>query len=187
MRIKNKLVQIFSSFRVLKYRLLSTNSGVGKPSVYHPLMLAGQGTITFGNSVQIGAIASPGFYSGYTYIEARNPGSSIIIGNNVAINNCFSAVAFSQIIIDDNVLIGTNCSIADTDGHFLQPEKRNDASPPTAPVHIGENVFLGSNVVVLKGVNIGKNSVIGNNSVVTKSIPDNVIAAGNPARVIKSL
>ena len=56
-----------------------------------------------------------------------------------------------------------------------------------AKAHIGENVFLGSNVVVLKGVNIGKNSVIGNNSVVTKSIPDNVIAAGNPARVIKPL
>ncbi len=56
-----------------------------------------------------------------------------------------------------------------------------------ASIHIQQNVFLGSNVTILKGVTIGRNSIIGNGSVVTKSIPDNVIAAGNPAKVIRTL
>jgi maltose O-acetyltransferase len=96
-------------------------------------------------------------------------------------------VAFSKITIQNNVLIGANCSIIDNDGHNLDSNKRHSDDVKTEAVYIGENVFLGDNVTILKGVAVGRNSVIGNGSVVTKSIPENVIAAGNPARVIRDL
>ncbi len=178
----------FRTLRIIKYQLLSTcNSVTGKPILYYPLLLNGQGSISFGKSVQNGVINSPGFYSGYNYIEARYKESKIIIGNNVSINNGFSAIAYNHITIDNNVLFGINCRIEDSDGHVHHPHRRNDTDVPSAPVHIQENVFLGSGVTILKGVTIGRNSIIGSNSVVTKSIPDNVIAAGNPAKVIRNL
>lgn len=189
MGILSKLKKVvFVDFRISKYRFLSDCKRVeGTPMLYFPLLLKGSGKVVFKDKVQMGVIASPGFYSGYSYIEARNQNSSVLIGSNTAINNNFSAIAFSEISIGDNVLIGNNCSIMDTDGHFLDSTKRNDSNPPALPVHIMNGVFIGSNVIILKGVTIGKNSVIGSGSVVTKSIPDNVIAAGNPAKIIKAL
>lgn len=189
MSILNKIhFFLFVTLRIWKFKMLSDCKYVtGKPDVYLPLLLKGKGKISFGKNVQIGVIASPNFYSHYTYLEARNAESEISIGNNVAINNAFSVVAFSKIIIQDNVLIGINCSIIDNDGHNLAINKRNSEEVNSAAVLIAENVFLGDNVTILKGVTIGKNSVIGNGSVVTKSIPENVIAAGNPAKVIKDL
>lgn len=178
----------FVTLRILKYKLLSNCKRVtGKSNLYVPLLLNGKGKIQFGKNVQIGVVNSPNFYSHYTYLEARNQNSEIIIGNNVSINNAFSAVAFSKITIQDNVLIGVNCSIIDNDGHNLESDKRNSDDVPSAAILISENVFLGDSVTILKGVTIGKNSVIGNGSIVTKNIPENVIAAGNPARVIRDL
>ena len=177
----------FVSFRIWKYKLLSDCKNVsGKPNLFHPLLLKGKGKISFGKNVQIGVIASPNFYSHYAYLEARNSGE-IKIGDNVSINNAFSAVAFSKITIQSNVLIGVNCSIIDNDGHNLEIDKRNDDEIKSEAVFIAENVFLGDDVTILKGVTIGRNSVIGNGSIVTNSIPENVIAAGNPARVIRNL
>lgn len=178
----------FIKLRIWKYKLLSNCKNVfGHPNCYHPLLLSGKGKIVFGSNVQIGVVNSPNFYSHYTYLEARNSDSEISIGNDVSINNSFSAVAFSTIQIGSNVLIGVNCSIIDTDGHDLNPELRTTGLPKTASVSIEDNVFLGSNVTVLKGVTIGKNSVIANGAVVTQSIPENSIAAGNPAKVIQTL
>jgi maltose O-acetyltransferase len=179
---------LFVTLRIWKYKLLSDCNFVsGKPNLFHPLLLTGKGKISFGKNVQIGVIASPNFYSHYTYLEVRNPESEISIGDNVSINNAFSAVAFSKITIQNNVLIGVNCSIMDNDGHNLATDKRASENIKNEAVFIAENVFLGDNVTILKGVFIGKNSVIGNGSIVTKSIPENVIAAGNPAKVIRNL
>lgn len=178
----------FGILRNWKYKLLSDCSKVsGKPNRFHPLLLKGKGIISFGKNVQIGVVASPNFYSHYSYLEARNSDSEINIGDNVAVNNAFSAIAFSKITINNNVLIGLNCSIIDNDGHNLARDKRTSNDVKAEAVFIGENVFLGDNVTILKGVTIGKNSVIGNGSIVTNSIPENVIAAGNPARVIRNL
>lgn len=189
MGIISKIKQFcFVALRVKKYEMLSDCKYVsGKPKKYHPLLLKGKGKISFGENVQMGVVASPYFYSHYAYLEAREEWSEIIIGDNVAINNAFSIACSSQVIIENDVLIGVNCSIIDNDGHDLAIEKRTFGKPKTAPVHIHQNVFLGSNVSVLKGVAIGKNSIIGNGSVVTKSIPENVVAAGNPAKVIRNL
>jgi maltose O-acetyltransferase len=74
----------------------------------------------------------------------------------------------------------------DNDFHSLEPEKRQ-VKPPSAPIILEENVWLGARVIVLRGVTIGKGSVIGAGSVVTKDIPPGVLAAGSPARVIRKL
>lgn len=101
-------------------------------------------------------------------------------------NDCgFSATSiwcFKEIIIGNNVRCGANTLIMDGDAHFEDPR----TSPPKTIV-IEDNVFLGANVVVKKGVTIGKNSVIGMNSVVTRDIPENCIAVGNPCKVIKRI
>ena len=92
-----------------------------------------------------------------------------------------------EIEFGNDVLVGINCSFLDNDGHNLAVEKRKINTPNSAPIRIGNNVFIGDNVTVLKGVSIGDNSVIGSGSIVTKSIPSNSIAAGNPAKVIREL
>jgi len=189
MEIINKIKQFcFVALRIKKYEMMSDCERViGKPIKYNPLLLKGKGIISFGKNVQIGVVASPNFFSHYTYLEAREECSEIIIGDNVAINNAFSIECSSKVVIENDVLIGVNCSFIDNDGHDLAIEKRNIGSPKTAPIHIHQNVFLGSNVTILKGVTIGKNSIIGNGSVVTKNIPENVVAAGNPAKFIRNL
>lgn len=97
----------------------------------------------------------------------------------------FSGVSircFNFIGIGNNVRCGANVTILDGDAHFDDPR-----SSGSSPVVVEDNVWIGKNVTILKGVRIGKNSLIGANSVVTKSIPSNVIAAGNPCRVIRPL
>lgn len=189
MNLFSKIKQLFFvRFRIWKYAILSDCKNVsGKPMLYHPLLMKGKGAIHFGKNVQIGVIASPNFYSHYSYLEARNIESVISIGDNVAINNNFSANAFSKITIKNDVLIGINCAIMDTDGHDIEVDKRTTEFPKCADVLIENNVFIGDNVVILKGVTIGENSVIGNGSMVTTSIPKNVVAAGNPCKVIRYL
>ncbi|MFO7810016.1 MAG: DapH/DapD/GlmU-related protein, partial [Candidatus Delongbacteria bacterium] len=109
----------------------------------------------------------------------------IRIGSSSGFSGTVIAAAGS-IKIGKNVLCGANTVITDYDWHGIEPDKRNKAADPQ-PVVIGDNVWLGLNSVVLKGVTVGKNSVIGANSVVTRDIPKNVVAAGNPCRVIKEI
>jgi acetyltransferase-like isoleucine patch superfamily enzyme len=97
-------------------------------------------------------------------------------------NSGFSGVtigAAKKIVIGNNVLCGANAVITDFDWH----SSRLDSPPSEIIIH--DNEWLGLNVLVLKGVEIGENSIIGANSVVTNNIPANVIAAGNPCKVIK--
>lgn len=107
--------------------------------------------------------------------------ATIEIGNNCGFSGTVIG-AFKRIEIGNNVRCGANTLITDSDWHLDDPR-----SGKSSDVVIGDNVWLGVNSVILKGVTIGKNTVIGANSVVTKNIPENVIAAGNPCRVIKNL
>lgn len=103
----------------------------------------------------------------------------------------FSGVVIAakeSIRLGNDVLCGANTVITDFDWHGVDPaHRRDDDAILSAPVVIGDNVWLGMNVVVLKGVTIGENSVIAAQSVVTGSIPANVLAGGIPAKVIRSL
>ena len=142
----------------------------------------------FGKNVNLGVKPSPFLYNGYGHIEARKENSEISIGDNVWINNNFVIISEGEgIEIRENTLIGANVEIIDSDFHDLHPHKRMGGNPKTAKVVIEENVFIGNNVKILKGVTIGKNSVIANSSVVVKSIPSNVIAGGYPCKVIKKI
>lgn len=188
--LKNAIVKyIFQYPRIAKYRLLSDCLEVkGSPRYNYPALLSGTGRIEFGENVNLGVRTSPGFYCGYGYIEARNRRSKIIIGNNVWINNNFTIVSEGEgIEIGDETLIGVNVEIIDTNSHDLHPSRRTSGTPETKKVIIGKNVFIGANVKILKGVTIGDNSVIANGALVSKSVPENVIAGGFPAKVIRSL
>lgn len=111
-------------------------------------------------------------------------GKNIHLGKNVFINSGCKFQDQGGIYIGDGVLIGHNTVLA-TLNHGILPEERHDLIPKS--IHIGNNVWIGSNSTVLAGVTIGDNAVIGAGSVVTKDIPENMIAVGSPARVIKSI
>jgi acetyltransferase-like isoleucine patch superfamily enzyme len=100
-----------------------------------------------------------------------------------------SICAAERILIGDNVAVGANTSIIDTDFHPLDPEQRrlHPAEARTAAIAIENNVFIGMNCLILKGVIIGEGSVIGAGSVVTRSVPPNVLVAGNPTKIIREL
>ena len=178
----------FVTLRIWKYKVLSDCNRVsGKPHLYLPLLLSGRGKIKFGKNFQNGVSAAHFTYSTYNYILSFEESSEVIIGDNVVMANGASIQAVSKITIEDNVMIGINCFLVDTDGHDLNPEKRMTGEVKSAPITIKRNVIIYYNSVVFKGVTIGENSVIGACSVVTKDIPANVFAAGNPARVIRNL
>jgi acetyltransferase-like isoleucine patch superfamily enzyme len=175
--------------RVWKYRALSTCRDVtGTPLALQPVLFVGPGEIVLGEHVQFGWKASPLFYTGYCHVEVSNLGARIEFGDRVEFNN--NAMLKSEgpgIRIGRDALFGAHVEIFDSNFHDLDPRRRHGGTPRMAPVEIGENVFVGMSVKVLKGVTIGADSVIGAGAVVTSSIPAGVIAAGNPARVIRAL
>ena len=107
--------------------------------------------------------------------------ATIIIGDKCGFSGTVVS-AFLSITIGNNVRCGANTLITDSDWHFDDPR-----SGLSKAILIENNVWLGEGVKVLKGVTIGENSVIGAGSVVTKSVPPNVIAAGNPCKIIKQI
>lgn len=92
----------------------------------------------------------------------------------------------TDIFVGDGTMFGPNVTVA-TAGHPILPELREKAYQFNIPVHIGNNCWIGSGAVILPGVTIGDNSVIGAGSVVTKDVPPNVIAVGNPCRVMREI
>jgi len=119
-------------------------------------------------------------------IDGHN--AEIKIGSNSRIHGtCLHAI--SKITIGENCLIAANCQILDSNGHEVlmdAPFNRLKTHDKPKPISIGNNVWIGANCIILKGVNIGDGSIIAAGSVVTKNIPENSIAGGNPAKVIKS-
>jgi acetyltransferase-like isoleucine patch superfamily enzyme len=125
-----------------------------------------------------------------TYFTVRGDGV-LTIGNNVGMSNT-SIVCEKSITIGNNVRIGANVVIYDTNFHSLDVVKRTSNPEDKSdiirrPIVIEEGAFIGSHVTILKGVVIGRNSIVGSASVVTKSIPPNEIWAGNPAKFLRPL
>ncbi len=124
------------------------------------------------------------------YIEApfhaNWGGKHVHLGSHVYVNYNLTLVDDTHIYIGDHVMIAPNVVIA-TGTHPIHPELRRKEAQFNLPVHIQDNVWLGAGCLVMPGVTIGENSVIGAGSVVTKDIPENVVAVGNPCRVLRDI
>jgi acetyltransferase-like isoleucine patch superfamily enzyme len=120
-------------------------------------------------------------------ISTLQQNATLEIGDNCGFSGTIIGCA-CKISIGDRVMCGANVTISDTDWHAIDWRDRHAGRPGTVkPVVIGDDVWLGMNVMVLKGVEIGKQTVVGAGSVVSRSLPAGVIAAGQPAVVIRKL
>lgn len=113
-------------------------------------------------------------------------GKNITIEDNVYINFGCVILDCAEVIIGKNTLIGPNIGIYAVN-HVTDAEERINGGCYRKPIHIGKNVWLGGDVKILAGVSIGDNTIIGAGSIVTKDIPSNVIAVGNPCKVIRQI
>lgn len=119
-------------------------------------------------------------------LHANWGGRHVHFGKNVYANFNLTLVDDTHIYIGDYTMLGPNVTVASA-GHPILPALRQKAYQYNMPVHIGKNCWLGAGVIVLPGVTIGDNSVIGAGSVVTKDIPPNVVAVGNPCRILREI
>ena len=125
----------------------------------------------------------------YVNIEAPfhcDYGYNIEVGENFFANYNFTVLDVGKVRIGATAQIAPNVSIY-TAGHPVHPDSRNSGYEYGINITIGDNVWIGGNACILPGVTIGDNVVIGAGSVVTKDVPDNVIAAGNPCRIIRTI
>lgn len=113
-------------------------------------------------------------------------GKHVHFGRNVYANFGLTMVDDTHIYVGDYTMIGPHVTLA-TAGHPILPELREKIYQYNAPIHIGRNCWLGAGVIVLPGITIGDNSVIGAGSIVTKDIPANVVAYGNPCKVVREI
>ncbi len=141
-----------------------------------------------GNNIRIGrcftAIGEPG-----NRVElgvwGRNAGEGRIqLGDCCLMSPGARISASDEVVLGNGVMLANGAYITDSDWHQIYDRMER---PPPAPVHIGDNVWLGDNSVVLKGVTIGDNSVVAARAVVTHDVPANTVVAGNPAKVVKEL
>lgn len=180
---------IYQKMRIIFYGLMSDNTLtiVGKAKKNVPVLYVGKGKIILNKNTILGYFPSPHFFDSYIHIEAREPESRIIIGNNTIINNNTIIISNkTSIEIGNNCFIGYNCEFLDSDFHGLYRNMQNE-NIISKRIVIGDNVFIGSNCKILKGSRIGNNSIIGINSVVRGKVPENVIYAGNPGEIITYL
>lgn len=133
--------------------------------------------------------------SGQTTFTGRHQESihkaQLKIGNNVGISWQTTIAVANEVVLEDNVRIAGRCFLAGYPGHPINPADRAAGLPDDAsqvgPITLERDVWLGTGCTVLAGVKIGQASIIGAGSIVTKNIPPGVLAAGNPARVIRTL
>jgi len=180
--------RIYKAQAMLQALLNGGNLSLPKQcSLAVPLRSDGSGNVTIGQHVQLGFRKAPKFGTGTIFLQARNQGSSITIGDRTVTSNNISIISCLEVTIGEDCLIGDQVSIYDCDFHEITPETRTKSAGEMLPVKIGKNVWLGSRVMVLKGVTIGNHSVIAAGSIVTEDIPARSLAAGAPARVKRKI
>jgi len=172
--------------------MFSHSVKIGKESVVYYkssiLNLSRLGGVKIGTGCKIGT--SPKRYHAgmpfHTRLLCDGYDSTITIGDNSRINGA-SIHAGSSVEIGANCVIASGVAIMDSNGHELYSKNRTEGSDSPQPIRIGNNVWIGLNVVILKGSIIGDNSVIAAGSVVKGSFPENSLIAGNPGVVVKHL
>lgn len=184
----DRINKIYSSF-ILKGNNVKYSSF--KTTGFPYIMVANGGYFSIGDNFMMnnGIRGNPiGCYDSCTFVVDRK--GTLIIGDSVGISQS-TIVCHHRIIIGNNVKIGGGVKIYDTDFHSLNPIDRMGSQDffhkVDAEIEIKDNAFIGAYSIVLKGVVIGKNSIIGAGSLVTKSVPDNQIWGGNPAKFIRNI
>jgi maltose O-acetyltransferase len=178
---------VIQRLRIAWYRRRWTCAVIdGSPNLRVPVILAGQGRISFGEYVTFGWEQSPSFLSGYSYVEARNPGAHVSFDDGTHLNNGVTFVSEGPgIAIGKRCLVGPGVHVYDSDFHALDVADRRAAPARMARVEIGDDVFLGTNALVLKGVTVGDGCVVGAGAVVVEDVPPGAVVAGNPARPLR--
>lgn len=193
-KIKNKLVsQSYCYFNILN-KISFLLNGVnlrGKIKTYGKIQIKNvNGKITIGDNVTINSASWANPIGGGMKTQFQIVGQGEIhIGSNTGISNT-AITSASTVCIGSNVLLGSGVRIFDTDFHPISANDRKKGildCIKTAPVKIEDNVFIGTDTIILKGVTIGQNSVIGAGSVVTTNVPSHEIWAGNPAHKLKKV
>lgn len=119
--------------------------------------------------------------------ELYLPGDEEITERQIkCLDMLYDIVDDTHIYVGDNTMFGPKVTVA-VAGHPILPELREQAYQYNMPVHIGKNCWIGANAVILPGITIGDNVVVGAGSVVTKNLPDNVVAVGNPCRILREI
>jgi acetyltransferase-like isoleucine patch superfamily enzyme len=170
---KNTAMHIKKGSRIIIKRILKIGTiwedwNYSSPTTF---LVKNNGTITV-NDFNI--------HAGSTLVVMEN--ASLMLGSGY-INRDVTIICSKQIIIGDDVVIAQNVVIRDSDIHSIIID--GEAQGNTAPIQIGNHVWIGTNATILKGVNIGNNAVIAAGSMVTKDIPANCLVGGNPAKIIK--
>ena len=121
-------------------------------------------------------------------MQARESDALVLIGEKCSFSNNVSIVARAKVELGDRCLVGDRVTIMDADFHEIDPEarKNNGGAGETEAVSIGNNCWIGSDAMILKGVIVGDDSVIAPKSVVTKSFPARSVIAGSPAKLVRS-
>lgn len=182
--LSNIIRPLFGSWMVVLCYLKSVELGKGAKFYSFPIIRKRPGSvISIGNRFTCISNSKSNLIgiNRKSVIATMTPKSILRIGHNCGISGAV-ITAFDLIEIGDDVKVGANSLITDSDWH---PEDKRSGEP--AAINIQSNVWIGEGVRILKGVSIGENTLIGAGSVVVKSIPANVVAAGNPCRVIRKL
>lgn len=157
--------------------------GVGLADAYHRAAVIDEGAARPLLAALVGTLGDDAFVKPPLFVDY---GENIHIGARTFINYNLTALDVAQITIGEDCMIGPNVQLL-TPTHPIDPQPRRDKLEAASPITIGDNVWLGGGVIVCPGVTIGENSVIGAGSVVTKDIPANVVAVGNPARILREI
>lgn len=177
------IVRLLTAYVVAKYRLLRGDRVVFGPSFQanRKLVIKGPGRVIFGANVNAWA------HEERNVIITYDRDVTIRVGSNVRLNGV-GLMAKRGITIGDNCILGSTL-LVDTDFHSVRHDRATNPHAPilSAPIVVEDNVWLAGQTVVLKGVTIGANSVVGFRAVVTRDVPPDVIVAGNPARVVRTL
>ena len=187
MRIVRKVLgKLLAACRRLFYRFLSNAKMEGKPLGDSPILAQGAGKVVFGKNVHVGLDYDAEFWTSYVFLNPRGKNSRIEIGKNSWVGNRFSAISEGPgIFIGDDVLIGTRVEILDSDFHAVNVRDRLRSDAKRAPVKIGNRVWIGNGVTILKGTELGEHSVVAAGAVVSGKFPPKSVVGGVPAKIIR--